>query len=179
MPILDTKAELLIKTRAVREQFRVRGPRVKARDIALALYDGFTFTNTLTRLLIIDALMFVSRTVIQEERARSRERAGAGARAEDEAAGTSEFPGFDDICRECPSNYALPGGNPADTVYIETFDDDFTLLDKGFRYLRRHGETEIRHSTALENLYLLCRRLGGVPGETPREILARHGYEAA
>lgn len=171
---LDTKAELLEKTRELREEFLNRGPRVKARDIALALYDSFRFSATLTHALIIDALTFVARTVVQEQRARST----ASARAQEEAYGTAQFPEFAEICGECPSNYALPGDNPADTVYVETLDDDFELLDRGAQYLRRHGETAIRHATALHNLYLLCRRLQGRPGETPREILARRGYQA-
>jgi hypothetical protein len=178
MPMLLTKGEVIEKTRNLRAELRAASPRVKASDIALGIYDAFTFSQDLTRVFVIDALTFIARTIIQRERQQQERREYASAGAAETARGTPEFPEFDDICRECPRNYALPGDTPEDTVYVETFDDDFTRLPDGFEYLRRHGQTELRHAAALENLYRLCHRLGGTSGETPRQILKRHGYDA-
>jgi hypothetical protein len=176
--MLLTKGEVIEKTRNLREELRASSPRVKAGDIALGIYDAFTFTENLTRIFVIDALTFIARTIIQRERQQQERREYASAGAAEAARGTSEFPAFDAICRDCPCNYALPGKNPEDTVYVETFDDDFENLPEGFDYLQKHGQTEIRHADALRSLYRLCQRLGGKPGETPREILRRHGYDA-
>jgi hypothetical protein len=127
---------------------------------------------------MIDALVAIARGVVQEERARRRGHAYAHAEEKERARETLEFPDFDEICRACPSNYALPGDDaPADTVYVETFDFDFAQLERGFRYLREHARAAERNAAALENLWLLCLRLRGKPGETPREILERHGYD--
>jgi hypothetical protein len=176
--MLLTKGEVIEKTRNLREELRVSSPRVKAGDIALGIYDAFTFTENLTRIFVIDALTFIARTIIQRERHLRERREHASAGAAEDARGTAEFPQFEDICRECPRNYALPGDSPENTVYVETFDDDFENLPDGFEYLQRHGQAEIRHADALRSLYRLCQRLGGNRGETPREILRRHGYDA-
>jgi hypothetical protein len=176
--MLLTKGEVIEKTRRLRDELRTSSPRVKAADIALGIYDAFTFTETLTRVFVIDALTFIARTIIQRERQQHERREYASAGTAERTRGTSEFPDFDAICRDCPRNYALPGDNPQDTVYVETFDDDFESLPEGFEYLRRHGQAELRHADALQSLHQLCRRLGGKPGETPREILRRHGYDA-
>jgi hypothetical protein len=162
--------------RDCRNRIRLRTPRVKARDIALEIYDAFTFTAEVTRLFIIDALTALCRDVIQEERARSGARAHAAAGAAAVARGTPEFPDFADICDPCPRNYALPADEPNETIYVETFDEDFQSLPEGYGYLRKFAEGAQRNATALENLYRLCRRLGGIPGDTPREILLRHGF---
>jgi hypothetical protein len=176
--MLSTKGEIIGELRAIRAAMLRSSPLLKARDLAQALYDGFELTADLIEVLLLDALAALARSVVQEERARGRSRAYASERAGGISRGTPEFPEFDEICRECPRNYALPGGiDPADTVYVETFDYDFTNLRAGFIYLRQHANTELRHATSLENLYLLCTRLGGKAGETPREILLRHSYD--
>ena len=176
--MLLTKGEIISELRSIRAAMLRSSPLLKARDLAQALYDGFELATDLIEVLVLDALAGLARTVVQEERARGRSRVYASERADERSRGTPEFPDFDDICRECPRNYALPGEiDPADTVYVETFDYDFTKLQPGFIYLRQHANTELRHAASLENLYLLCRRLGGNPGETPREILNRHSYD--
>ena len=178
-PLLGSKGEVTDRARRIREAMLRTGPRVKARDIALEIYDAFTFSINLTKLLVIDALTLIARQVVHEERERRSAGARAAVAAGEIAEGTPEFPDFDEICRECPRNYALPGnsGEPNDTIYVETFDDDFALLPKGVGYLRAHGLGALRNATALENLYLLCQRLGGRSGETPREILRRSHYD--
>jgi hypothetical protein len=176
--MLSTKGEIIIELRSIRAAMRLSSPPLKARDLAQALYDGFELATDLIEILLLDALAALARAVVQEERARGRSHAYASGRAGEISRGTREFPEFDEICRECPRNYALPGeDDPADTVYVETFEYDFTRLRAGFIYLRQHGNTELRHAAALENLWTLCTRLKGEVGETPREILRRHSYD--
>ena len=178
MRSLSTKGELIIELRTIRAAMRQASPLMRARDLAQALYDAFELGADLIEILVIDALTALARMVVQEERARGRSRAYASAQAEETSRGTPPFREFDEICRECPRNYALPGDEgPTDTVYVETFDYDFTKLKPGFIYLRQHANTELRNSFAMENLFRLCERLHGEPGETPREILARYSYD--
>jgi hypothetical protein len=175
---LSTKGEIVIELKAIRAAMLKSSPVMRARDLAQALYDAFDFAWELTQVLVIDALTALARTIVQEERARRHRRAYAHARAEEVAGRTPEFPDFDEICRECPRNYAIPGeDDPTDTVYVETFDYDYVELRAGFEYLRHHALTELRNAAALENLWKLCERLGGKPSETPREILRRHSYD--
>lgn len=176
--MLSTKAEILTELRTIRLAMLRSSPLLKARDLAQALYDQFELGRELIEVLVLDALAALARAVVQEERARGRSRVYTSTRPDERGAGTPYFPDFDEICRECPGNYALPGNpDPADTVYVETFDHDFTKLKPGFEYLRRQAYGELRSASGLENLYELCKRLGGVPGETPREILRRHSYD--
>jgi hypothetical protein len=175
---LSTKAEILTELKALRAAMLRASPVMKARDLASALYDAFDFAWDLSQVLISDALTALARGIVQEERARRAGRAKAHARAEEYGRGTPEFPDFDEICGLCPRNYAIPGeDDPTDTVYVETFDYDYTQLETGFEYLRQHAMTELRNAAALENLFKLCERLKGKSGETPREILARHSYD--
>jgi hypothetical protein len=177
MPILDTKVELFEKLRDLRHQFRKSSPRVKARDIAVGIYDSFRFSPTLSRILQIDALTALARDLVRSERGVMRESAMVSAGGE-YIVEAPRFPDFDAICHACPANYALPGDEPHETVYLETFDCDFTLLKPGFDYLRKMAAGAERHATAMENLYRLCHRLGGLQGETPREILHRcYGFD--
>jgi hypothetical protein len=175
---LSTKGEIIIELRALRAEMLKAAPVMKARDLGQALYDAFDLAWDLAQVLIVDALTALARVVVQEERARRSGRAKAYARAEERGRGTPEFPDFDAICGECPRNYAVPGeDDPTDTVYVETFDYDYTQLETGFEYLRAHAMAELRNAAALENLFKLCERLKGKSGETPREILARHSYD--
>jgi hypothetical protein len=174
--MLLTKGEAISELRVLRDTARATSPRVKARDLALAIFDAFTFSRNLIDAFVIDALTALARSIIQHERSAHERRAYADARGEDAARGTPAFPEFEEICRECPTNYALPGDDPEDTVYVETFDDDWLLLKSGFEYLRKHARGELRHADGLENLYNLCRRLRGKAGETPRDILRRAGF---
>lgn len=170
-PMLDTRREVMDRTRDLRNTMRALGPRCKARDIALGIYDQFRFSGTLTRLLMIDSLTAVARAIIQSERAAQvKMTASAGASV------GPEFPQFAEICAECPNNYALPGDEPEDTIYIETFDGEWELLDVGADYLDKHAHAELRHAAALRGLSRLCRRLGAAANETPREILRRNGF---
>lgn len=178
MPTLDTKYDVVERVKDVRDQFKVLNPRVKARDIALAIYDAFIFSPSLQRVLLIDALTAIARSVIQYDRAHTREHERAHEAASDAARGTLTFPEFEEICRDCPSNYALPGEDPEDTVYLETFDNEFECLRPGFKYLEKMAEGTARNARALRSLYDLCVRLGAKPHETPRELLLRkYGFD--
>lgn len=178
MKSVSTKAELIIELRAIRAVMLRSAPMMKARDLAQALYDACELGADLIEILVLDAITALARTVVQEERARGRSRAYASAEAPEIARSTPKFPDFDEICRECPSNYAMPGPeDPTETIYLETFDNDFVKLKPGFTHMRQHAHSELRNAAALESLCLLCERLGGKPGETPREILRRHSYD--
>jgi hypothetical protein len=179
-PVLATKGDVLLELRGAFEEARATSPIYKAREIAETINDNFEFADQLTDALRLDALTAMARSVVQEERARRSNNAYHDSEAKARANGTAEFPGFEEICRRCPTIYALPGeDDPIDTRYVETFDYDFAALPKGFNALLGHAEATLRNGRALQALWRLCRRLGGMPGETPRQILSRHGFDPA
>jgi len=179
--VLLNKGEVLESLRQARHDWRLRSKQVRARDLGQQIYDEFRLTADLKESLVLDALIELARQLIQDERA-NRQAARERAAAAGATAGPfqDELTHFAEICAACPPNYALPGGlgGTDNTVYVETFDVDFGLLRKGFEYLRTFGLGALRNANALEGLHALCLRLGGKPGETPRQILRRAGYDA-
>ena len=179
--LLLNRGEIIESLRQVRDAWRLRSKQVRAQDLGQQIYDEFRFTADLKESLFLDALIELARQLIHSERA-NRQAARERAMAAGEIAGDAPMlTHFEEICGACPPNYALPGGlsgtSEGEAPYVETFDVDFELLPKGSEYLRGFGLGALRSANALESLHALCRRLGGKPGETPREILRRRGYD--
>ncbi|SRR5260370_182158 len=191
-PRIESVAELWEAMRDLRRD-EFPGPFIRARDLALAFDDTFEFAGDLLRWLTIEALTVIARDVIHRGGgARSRDKkkktahaSGDGFTMEDDepepepgADPEPEFAEFEEICRACPRNYALPGHDrPEDTRYAETFDAPCAFLQQGAEYLRKMAAGAQRNAAALEALFRLCQRFGFADEDTPRDVLSRRGYQ--